>query len=105
MAGGITLLIFEIYVLRKVGRLTREGNVADQFFFAILVLETDKDVRDESFFKWQFAVRLEKLAKGIERIPFAISGVAPAVRKELFTLSYSKAQAVRNIEILAVKAC
>jgi hypothetical protein len=69
-------------MLNRLGRRNRQQDAADQFFFAVSALARNKACWQDSKFRWKIAADVERIARNVERIPLALSGVAPSVRRE-----------------------
>jgi len=101
--GGIFLITIEVFILNRSDRQNRQQNAADQFFFAVSALARNEACWQDSKFRWKIAADVERIARNVERIPLGLSGVAPSVRRDCLMMSGSKAQALRELELLAIR--
>jgi hypothetical protein len=100
---GIVLLGIEQFMLWVLRDGRYEEFAADRLFFVIRELERNSQFWSDTKFRWSHAADLEMAARALERIPFSLRRVAPGVRKEVVTTSRAKAQAMRDLEIRAIK--
>jgi hypothetical protein len=84
-------------------RSTQEYQAALRLFFTICFLEEKASEWPCSRFRWQVARRLEGVARRVEQIPLASRSLTPSVKQEAFRLSRSKAQAIRKLELWAIR--
>jgi hypothetical protein len=101
--GGAFMAVLAFAFRWKVARSTAEYQVITRFFFAICFLERNAIRWQDSRFRWHVAKRMEYIARKVEQIPLASRSLAPNVRKEAFRLGMAKAQAIRQLELWAVR--
>ncbi|WP_131744698.1 hypothetical protein [Frankia sp. Cppng1_Ct_nod] len=59
--------------------------------------------RNDTDFRWEIAVDLERAAVVVERIPLASRRLAPVIRAEVFRLSRAKADGLRELQRWTVR--
>jgi len=101
--GAVVVLVLERALLVSARRPRYERSAADKLFVIIRELNQNIDHCNLSSFRWHIAVHLEEAAKAIERIPLTLKKVAPGVRREVFKLSRSKAEAMRQLEMWVIR--
>lgn len=101
----LTFILFglEFYVLSKVRRKYYEAFATRQLFDTIHELEKNVSFWCDPDFRNHVAASLERVATSIERIPLRLAGVSNSIRREIFVTSKNKAQAMRQLEIWAIK--
>jgi hypothetical protein len=104
LAAGLTLVALEAIALRKLNRGSYEATAADRLFFMIRNLERNVQFwSSNTGLRWNCAAGLEKVARDLERIPLELREVAASVRRKMLMDSQLKAQAMRDLEIQAIK--
>jgi Ca2+/Na+ antiporter len=101
--GAILVIGTEVLILNMSRRRNRQQDAADQFFFAVSALARNEACWQDSKFRWAIAADVERIAHNVERIPLALSGVAPSVRRECLMMSGARAQALRELELLTIR--
>jgi hypothetical protein len=102
--SGILVLNAIIQWLRlRIQRSSAEQEATLQLFSAVTLLERDAALWPESKFRWQVAKHLEEVSRRVEKIPLASPSLAPSIKNEAFRLSAAKAQAIRNLELWAIR--
>jgi hypothetical protein len=95
--------IVQAIALSMYERRDGERDAADRFFVAIIFLEQNEDIWGATKFRWEYAARIERMARAVQRIPLSLRRVAPSVRAEFFTISQTRAQATRELESMVIK--
>jgi hypothetical protein len=81
----------------------QEGLAMARLFNIVYSLEKKPIQWPNSRFRWQIARRLEVIARKVERIPLTSRGLAPTVKSEALRMSRAKAQAIRQLELWAIR--
>lgn len=76
---------------------------ADLLFLVIRELERNSKYWGTVDYRRSHAADLEVVAKYLERIPFEMKGLASSTRRSLLKTSRAKAQAMRNLQLRAIK--
>jgi len=102
IAGGVVVYGFEFVYPWWMLRELNEERATINLFGTVKWLERMNSNWNSSKIRWEFARRLELIAKYIERIPLASRGTALGVKREAIKTSKAKAQAIRQLELLAI---
>jgi hypothetical protein len=101
--GAILTYAILLGLIWQMYRTTQENLAVTRLFFIIHFLDKNEGKWPSSKFRWQVARRLEKIARNIEQIPLASKSLTSSVKQEAFKLSRSKAQAIRSLELWAIR--
>ncbi len=103
LSGPIAILILEVGLLIPLYRRNYERFATRRLFNLVRSLEKNAPYWNDTQFRKLIALKIEYAARAIEGIPLASGRIAPEVRRELFATSKRKAQAIRTLELWAMK--
>jgi hypothetical protein len=104
LLGPSSIIIAEGLLWARAIRKDSEARAARELFFVVRAVEKYKEYWNEPDFRKMVAEHLEHAAVMVSNIPWAIKGLAPEVRQDLFAASRRKAQAFRALELAILKA-
>ena len=101
--GAVIFVALIIGLRLRLIRSSAEYYAIIKLFFFVSFLERNAAEWSDSRFRWRVVERLERIARKVEQIPLASRSVAPDVKEETLRLSRSKAQAIRQLELWAIR--
>lgn len=101
--GVLPIIAALIAFYIKVNRSNTEVLAASRFLRIIVILEHNPNRWRSSEFRWDIAQRLELAAKAVERIPLGLKSVAPGIKRQIVESSRMKAQAIRELQLWAIR--
>jgi hypothetical protein len=103
LTGAAIIYVIFFALLWMVLRSRQEGLAMLYLFSTTCFLEANPTQWPNSKFRWRIARRLEAIARRIERIPLASRALALTVKSEALKMGRTKAQAIRQLELWAIR--
>ena len=102
VSGFLIILSTEFITLSRFQRSRSEEFAAWWLFVVMIELNQNTEHWNLSGFRFHIARHLEDAAKALERIPMAVKKVGPGLRSQLIKLGKSKAESIRQLEMLTI---